>query len=143
MSDQNGNASGGGGDTSTVTVMADNAKKIIMLQLAAGVVVGAGFFLIEGPWEALSALYGGLVSVISISMLSRGITQAGRNTQQDAKTSLVLLYIGAAIRFVLVLVLFGIGLGVLKLAPLAMIAGFVITQLVFVLMAGRQGREKQ
>lgn len=129
--------------TGSASKMADNARKIIALQLVVGFAVAVGFFLKEGYWEALSALYGGLVSVISISMLSRGVTQAGRNAQQDAKTSLIILYIGAAVRFVVVLVLFGVGLGVLKLVPLAMIAGFVITQLVFVLLAGRHGRAQQ
>lgn len=127
----------------TTNEMADNARKIIMLQLGVSLVVAAGFFLKDGSQEAISAFYGGLVSVISATMLSRGILSAGRKAPESAKTSQVILYLGAVVRFVLVLALFGIGLGVLKLAPIAVIAGFVITQLVFVLMAGRQGREKQ
>jgi len=114
-----------------------------MLQLGVGLAVAAVYLLKDGSWEAMSAFYGGLVSVISATMLSRGISRAGKEAEHSAKTSQVILYLGAVVRFVLVLVLFGIGLGVLKLAPLALIAGFVITQLVFVLMAGRQGREKQ
>jgi len=123
--------------------VATNARKIIMLQLGIGLVIAAGFFLKEGGWAAISAFYGGLVSVASTTMLSRGISRAERAAEKSAQTSQMILYLGAVVRFVLVLVLFGIGLGALKLAALALIIGFVITQLVFVLMAGRQGREKQ
>ncbi len=130
-------------DSAPANEVADNARKIILLQLGIGLVIAAGFFLKEGSWAAISAFYGGLVSVASTTMLSRGISRAGREAEKSAQTSQVILYLGAVVRFVLVLVLFGIGLGALKLAALPVIMGFVITQLVFVLMAGRQGREKQ
>jgi len=114
-----------------------------LLQLGIGLAIAAGFFLKDGSWGAISAFYGGLVSVASTTMLSRGINRAGRAAEKSAQTSQAILYLGAVVRFVLVLALFGIGLGVLKLAALAVIIGFVVTQLVFVLMAGRQGREAQ
>jgi hypothetical protein len=50
----------------------------------------------------------------------------------------MILYGGAALRFVLVLALFAIGLAVIGLAPIAMVAGFAAVQLVFVLAAGRR-----
>ncbi len=127
----------------TASELADNAKKIILLQLGIGLVIAAGFFLKDGSWAALSAFYGALVSVASTTMLSRGVNRASKAAETSAQTSQMILYLGAVVRFVLVLVLFGIGLGVLKLAALALIIGFVITQLVFVLVAGRQSREKQ
>ncbi len=123
--------------------LADNARKIILLQLSIGLVIAAGFFLKEGSWSAISAFYGALVSVASTTMLSRGINRAGRAAEKSAQTSQAILYMGAVVRFVLVLALFGIGLGVLELAALAVIIGFVITQLVFVLIAGRQGSKKE
>jgi len=123
--------------------IADNAKKIILLQLGIGLVIAAGFFLKDGSWAAISAFYGGLVSVASTTMLSRGVNRASVAAEKSAQTSQMILYLGAVVRFVLVLALFGIGLGVLELAPLPLIIGFVITQLVFVMMAGRQGRKKQ
>ncbi|VAW87873.1 hypothetical protein MNBD_GAMMA17-428 [hydrothermal vent metagenome] len=130
-------------DSAKPAELADNARKIILMQLGIGLVIAAGFFLKDGSWAALSAFYGGLVSVASAAMLSRGINRATIAAEKSAQTSQMILYLGAVVRFVLVLVLFGIGLGALEMAPLALIIGFVITQLVFVLMAGRQGREKQ
>ncbi len=50
----------------------------------------------------------------------------------------MIVYGGAALRFVLVLVLFGIGLALIGLAPIAMVAGFAAVQLVFLVVAGRR-----
>ncbi len=111
-------------------------RRIIKLQLIVGVLVAAGFFLAYGPWEAVSALYGGLISAVSALILRWGVVQAGGAVQQDEKNSgEVILYAGAAIRFVLVLVLFGVGLAILKLTPLATVLGFITVQLVFLYAA--------
>ncbi len=111
-------------------------RRIIKLQLIVGVLVAAGFFLAYGPWEAVSALYGGLISAVSALILRWGVVQAGGAVQQDEKNrGEVILYAGAAIRFVLVLVLFGVGLAILKLTPLATVLGFITVQLVFLYAA--------
>jgi F0F1-type ATP synthase assembly protein I len=108
---------------------------LIGLQLMAGVAVAAGFFVIKGSWEALSAGYGGLVSVLMTMLLSRGVLRAGRVASQSPGRSQALLYLGAAVRFVLVLALFGIGLARLGLAPLATVIGFVLVQLMLPISA--------
>jgi ATP synthase protein I len=118
-------------------------RKIIKLQLIVGVLVAAGYFLAYGPWEAVSALYGGLISAISALILRWGVVQAGGAVQQGEKNrGEVILYAGAAIRFVLVLVLFGVGLAALKLTPLATVMGFIAVQLVF-LYAARLMKQQQ
>lgn len=111
-------------------------RRIIKLQLIVGVLVAAGFFLAYGSWESVSALYGGLISAVSALILRWGVVQAGGAVQQDEKNrGEVILYAGAAIRFVLVLVLFGVGLAILKLTPLATVMGFITVQLVFLYAA--------
>ncbi|MBL1260313.1 MAG: ATP synthase subunit I [Thiotrichaceae bacterium] len=130
-------------DSEKSSELANNAKKTILLQLGISLAIAAGFLLKDGSWVAISAFYGGLVSVATTTMLSRGINRASVAAEKSAQMSQVILYLGAVVRFVLVLVMFGIGLGALEMAALPLIIGFVITQLVFVLMAGRQGREKQ
>ncbi len=118
-------------------------RRIIKLQLIIGVLVAAGFFLAYGPWEAMSALYGGLISAISALMLRWGVVQAGTAVQQREKNiSEAILYTGAAVRFVLVLVLFGVGLAALKLTPMATVMGFIAVQLVF-LYAARSMKQQQ
>jgi len=118
-------------------------RRIIKLQLIVGVLVATGFFLAYGSWEAMSALYGGLISAISALMLRWGVVQAGTAVQQREKNiSEAILYTGAAVRFVLVLVLFGVGLAALKLTPMATVMGFIAVQLVF-LYAARSMKQQQ
>lgn len=116
-------------------------RRLIGLQLAAGVVVAVGFFTARGSWEALSAAYGGAISVLMTVLLSRGVMQAERSADRNPGRSQLLLYMGAAIRFVLVLALFGIGLAALGLAPLATVVGFVVVQLMLPL--GALGHREQ
>jgi len=51
----------------------------------------------------------------------------------DPKKSLMILYIGAVVRFAAVIVVLGIGLGLLKLEPKAMIIGFVLAQISYLM----------
>ncbi|MEK7323499.1 MAG: ATP synthase subunit I [Pseudomonadota bacterium] len=114
------------------------ARRVLGLQLGALVLVAAGFFLVKGHWEALSALYGGLISVVVAFLLSRGVLRAANAAPHDHKKSMLILYLSAAQRFLLVAVLFGVGLAMLKLQPLPTVAGFIAAQLVY-LVAMRGG----
>ncbi|MCC6209084.1 MAG: ATP synthase subunit I [Gammaproteobacteria bacterium] len=115
-------------------------RRVIGLQLGIGLAVVAGFFTIKGPAAAWSAAYGGAVGVIMSLLLSRGVMLAGR--LQSAKAGQAVLYAGAAVRFVLVLVLLTVGLAALKLTPLPVVVGFIAVQLGFMLAAGRSRQEK-
>lgn len=115
-------------------------RRLIALQCGAGALVAAGYYFTGGRWEALSAGYGGLISVLMTLLLSRGISLAGR--AEDVRRSQWVLYAGAAVRFVLVLALFGFGLAGLGLAPLATVIGFIAAQLVIPLSAfGRRDKD--
>jgi len=118
-------------------------RRVIGLQLLISVLVAAGFFVGSGPWEALSAAYGGLTSVLSAFLLSRGVIRAGSAVEEgEKKKSEAILYAGAAVRFVLVLACFGIGLAALKLAPLATVMGFIAVQLAFIFSAKRMKQQQ-
>jgi len=115
------------------------ARKVIGLQVLISGLVVAGFFLGKGVLEALSAGFGGLISIILAFLLSRGVVQASDTAPQSSKKSTAILYMGAVQRFLLVLGLFGVGLAILKLEPLATVIGFALTQLAFMIMAARNG----
>ena len=118
-------------------------RRVIGLQLLMGAGIAAGFFMRGGAWEALSAAYGGMISVMSALLLSRGVISAGTAAGAgNKKKSEAILYAGAALRFILVLACFGIGLAALKLTPLATVMGFIAVQLVFILSARRMRRQQ-
>ncbi len=106
-------------------------RKVISLQVGASVLIAAAFFMAKGEGEALSAFYGGLIGIAIAFLLGRGVVRAADAAQQDQKRSMLILYLGAAQRFLLVLVLFGVGLKGFNLAFLPMIAGFAGAQLAY------------
>jgi ATP synthase protein I len=113
-------------------------RRLVSWQIATGLIVATGYYLARGQWEALSAAYGGALSLIMALLLSLSVALAARTAAREPGQGQMILYGGAALRFVLVLALFAIGLAVIGLAPIAMVAGFAAVQLVFVLAAGRR-----
>ncbi len=101
----------------------------MVLQIAITGLVATGVFLVQGEAAARSACYGGLISVVAAWMLGRGVLLAGKTAPESPGTGTWILYMSAALRFVLVLALFGVGLAMLELKPVPLISGFVAAQL--------------
>lgn len=121
--------------------LANTARGVISKQLVACMLI-ACLFLLQGQWQALSAFYGGLISVSTALLLSRGVARASKAAATDPQKSMAILYIGAVQRFVLVLGFFALGLAVFKLDPLAVIVCFGVTQAIFVLASQVQKKSK-
>ena len=107
-------------------------RKVIGLQLIVGLLLALGFSLIYSQWHGLSVLYGTMISMLSSWWLSRGVSRAGASAGQG-RSGEVILYVGAALRFIMVLALFAVGLASIKLAAVATVIGFVMAQLAFVI----------
>ena len=131
------------GNNKTSSNLEIKARRVVIIQLLVTLVVaalflGQGLSAGEGVWGALSAAYGGLSSVALALISVGGFKRANKFALSDPKMGMTVLYISAVIRFVAVLVLLGIGLGVFKFAPLAVIIGFVLAQASY-LMGARDG----
>lgn len=108
------------------------SKRLLMLQISIAGLVAAGFIAWQGENAGKAAIYGAGISVVLARLLSWGIERASREAaEQQKKKSASLLYLGAAQRFLLALVLFALGLSQLHLEPMPMIVGFVATQAAF------------
>lgn len=105
------------------------ARKVLVAQLIVGLVSFIGFMLYAGSWPAISAFAGASVSIALLLVLRYGVKRAAEMAQHDQKGSMLILYLGAAQRFILILVLFALGLGVVGFDPLAMFVGFFLAQL--------------
>jgi ATP synthase protein I len=112
--------------------LAEQTRSVAGFQIITSVIVAA-LFLLQGPWESASALYGALASIATAMLLSRGIRRAGDAALSDPKKSMKILYLGAVQRFLLVVLLLGAGLALIKLEPVALIVGFALTRLSFLL----------
>ncbi|MGA8147080.1 MAG: ATP synthase subunit I [Gallionellaceae bacterium] len=101
----------------------------MVVQLVTTTVVALAFGLLHGGgWSALSVFCGGLISLSVLLLLQRGVRRASEVALVDQKKSMMILYLGAVQRFVLIIALFALGLRVLGLAPLEMLVGFAAAQ---------------
>ena len=62
-------------------------------------------------------------------LLSNRLESAGEMAEDNPDAGVLSLYLGVIQRFVFVLVMFGVGMGVLKLLPPPMLGTFAIAQL--------------
>lgn len=108
---------------------ARGVRKLAMFQLLLIAATSVIFFMIYGAFQAGSVWCGGLIAMANVLLLEwrRGCADRGRAL--SAGESLRLLYRTALERFVLVALLFAVALGVLRLAPVAVITGFIVGQL--------------
>lgn len=105
------------------------ARRLMMVQLVVAVAAALVFVAMgKGAWAGISAFSGGVISLTVVMLLRRGIRRASDVALVDQKRSMMILYFGAVQRFVVILALFALGLGVIGMEPLAVFAGFVAAQ---------------
>ncbi len=119
--------------------MARDVRMLVALQIVLVAITSTAFFLVYGRFQAGSAGFGGLVAAINIGLLWRRRQAADTGRALSAGESIRLLYRSALERFVIIALLFALGLGVWRLDPLAVLAGFVTGQLALVFM-GMKGK---
>ncbi len=102
-----------------------------------GVAVSFFYLADEG---ILPAAYGGAVAIANTILLSRRLDSAGEMATENPEGGVLTLYLGVIQRFVFVLVMFGVGMGVLKLLPPPMLGTFAVAQLAFMLFGSKQAK---
>lgn len=131
-----------------MTVMSDGiarrGRMVLIAQLIVGVVSAVLAFWCVGHDASYGVVGGSLIAVTLMLVLGYTMRKASELAVESPQTSMNVMYVGAVVRFVLVLVLFGIALGVLKLSAMYTVASFVGVMIVGVLASrGRDsGRPK-
>lgn len=90
----------------------------------------------------LPAAYGGAVAIANTILLSRRLDSAGEMAEDNPQGGVLTLYLGVIQRFIFVLVMFGIGMGVLKLLPQPLLGTFAIAQIAFMLFGSKQASKQ-
>ena len=101
--------------------------------------ISASFYFL-GESGLLPAAYGGAVAIVNTILLSRRLDSAGEMANDNPDGGVLILYLGVVQRFVFVLVMFGVGMGVLKLLPPPMLGTFAIAQLGFMLFGTKSAK---
>jgi ATP synthase protein I len=106
-------------------------KHSLKIQAWAGSLVVAAFLLTQERDLILSALYGYAVGLAVLIMLVAAIKIADKKAKEDPKGAMVILYLAAVIRFVILAVLLILGMSdsVLGLDPLGVILPFIVMQI--------------
>ncbi|GAB4508230.1 MAG: hypothetical protein Tsb0026_06600 [Sulfuricaulis sp.] len=97
-------------------------RRVLLFQTLLTLLVAAAFGVAHGRYDFLSALYGGAVAVLLSGWLGRGVLRS---------TGLGSLYANAITRYGAAMLFLGLGMGVLKLAPLPLIVAFAVAQFGF------------
>ncbi len=127
-------------------------RRVVLSQVVLTLIVAGGFLLFAGKWplskgvswlpagmspgivDVLSALYGGGTAILSTWWLGRSVQRSGE--MQDQQRGQIALFAGAVQRFVGVLILLGVALGGLKLAPIPLVVAFAVAQFGFIASVG-------
>jgi len=106
---------------------------LLKIQVVTLVLMGLGFFLWQG-WEmALAAIFGVAIGLANTFLQRRHLIMAAREAKADAALNLRKAYRCVAERWLVTIVMFSVGFLVLKLSALAVLVGFIASQLVLFL----------
>lgn len=104
------------------------ALRIILLQIVLTIIVAIFFYLKQGDEFALAALYGGAATLVSTLISVWRTNAAIKADEHDATPGMLELYQIVILRFLVTVSLLALGLGWLKLQPLALLCGFIAAQ---------------
>ena len=121
--------------------MESSVHRTAVLQIGISVVAGAIAYALEGGAEAVAAIYGGVVALIGTLLLLWRMQSSKHKTLKKAQQHLWIFYRSGLERFLVIGILLAIGMGTFMLVPLAVLVGFVASQLAWII-APLQGENK-
>jgi ATP synthase protein I len=105
-----------------------NVKPLLAWKLVFGGLVLVAFGVFEHESVPASA-YGLMLGLLNVGLLVVTMRVADDRAQIDPKQSMLILYVSAAIRFILLAVCFVSGISVLGLDPMPLVLTFVAMQM--------------
>jgi len=112
-------------------------RRVFVTQVTLTLFTVIAFTLIQGWAQGIAAAFGGAVNIVSTLWMGGFIRRLGEPTSGRPGRGKRTLYIGAVQRLAMVTAAFALGLGALRLAPLPLLATFVVAQIGYVLAASR------
>ena len=112
-----------------------DARSIVRLQATTAVAVAAIGLVVGHQGTAQAAFFGAAIALLNSLLMLWRMRRAERQAQLDAHRQLRWLYVSAMERFVAVVAALAIGLKALQLDPLALLAGFIAGQLIWIAYA--------
>jgi len=104
-------------------------RRLLIFQLISVTLVAVMAGLIAGTLAVKASLFGGIIVLLNTGLMIMHEKRAAQRSGQDAQRILKYVYLCAAERLILTLILFAIGLVALKLLPLYLLLGFIAGQI--------------
>ena len=99
------------------------------MQVVILVVVSLFFLWLQGNSAAMASLFGCFIAIANTLLQRWHLIKAATQAKSDASLNLRKAYRCIAERWLLTIILFAVGFGVLALLPLPLMTGFIVTQL--------------
>ncbi|MGB5409444.1 MAG: ATP synthase subunit I [Thiogranum sp.] len=109
-------------------------RRLVLFQFSLVAASAAVFLVIFETFSAVSVCYGGCVATANGLLLARCAHRDVKAPQRSPQQSLAAAYLCVVQRFLVIASLFALGLGLLKLKPMALMTGFIAGQLVLVIL---------
>lgn len=113
-------------------VMRRVVRRLFIIQLVLTLIIALSYLILQSLNGFFAALYGGCITLSGTLLMAWRISRAGEAGSKEKQQGYIEIYAGVVQKFILTLVLMAIGMGVLKLDPLAVLVGFAITQFSFI-----------
>lgn len=114
--------------------MDSEIRRLLLFQFSLVAATAAVFLVIFETFSAVSVCYGGCIAAVNALLLARCAHRDVNAPDRSPQQSLAAVYLCVVQRFLLAALLFALGLGLLKLEPLALLSGFIAGQFVMVIM---------
>jgi len=115
----------------SIALQKSDVGVLLALQLALIAVAVGGYLFAQGGGAAQAAVYGGGIAMLNTWLLGRRVLQASEIAKTHPGQETMVLYVGVVQRFVVVVTLFGLGMGWLGLQPVPLLIGFAVAQLAY------------
>ena len=114
--------------------MDSGIRRLLLFQSLIVAAMAAMFLVIFEIFSAVSVCYGGCVAAVNALLVARCAHRDVKAPERSPQQSVAAVYLCVVQRFVVTALLFALGLGLLKLKPLALLSGFIVGQLVMVIL---------
>jgi F0F1-type ATP synthase assembly protein I len=114
--------------------MDSGTRRLFLFQSLVIAATAAVFLVIFETLSAVSVCYGVCVAAVNALLLARCAYRDAKAPGRSPQQSLAAVYLCVVQRFLLIALLFALGLGSMELKPLALMTGFVAGQLVLVIL---------
>ena len=114
-----------------MVVMRRVVRRLLLIQFFITLIVAITFLAWQSLYSFYAALYGGSITLSATLLMAWRLGRATEIAASDKQQGKFEIYTGAIQKFFLTLLMMAVGMGLLKLDPVAIIVSFALTQLSF------------